>query len=94
MTTLTIYEDKNPDNVVVSTTDPNEIKSLLDNQPVSSKLDALSKVKPASAVAYAPQVQEVVKEVVKYVQPEPPARATIGVFRGIKLETYDVPRQK
>ncbi|BCG97036.1 Flp pilus assembly protein CpaB [Mesorhizobium sp. 131-2-1] len=61
---------------------------------VGSKLDDLSKVKPAPAVASAPQVEEVVKEVVKYVQPEPPARATIGVFRGIKLETYDVPRQK
>ncbi|MET3523722.1 Flp pilus assembly protein CpaB [Mesorhizobium abyssinicae] len=57
---------------------------------VGSKLDDLSKVKPAPAVASEPQVQEVVK----YVQPEPPARATIGVFRGIKLETYDVPRQK
>ncbi|RVC81528.1 Flp pilus assembly protein CpaB [Mesorhizobium sp. M4A.F.Ca.ET.022.05.2.1] len=61
---------------------------------VGSKLDDLSKVTPAPAVASAPQVQEVVKEVVKYVQPEPPARATVGVFRGIKLETYDVPRQK
>ena len=61
---------------------------------VGSKLDDLSKVKPAPAVASAPQVKEVVKEVVKYVQPEPPARATVGVFRGIKLETYDVPRQK
>ncbi|TPI54091.1 Flp pilus assembly protein CpaB [Mesorhizobium sp. B3-1-3] len=61
---------------------------------VGSKLDDLSKVKPAPAVASEPQVQEVVKEVVKYVQPEPPARATVGVFRGIKLETYDVPRQK
>ena len=35
MTTLTIYEDKNPDNVVVSTTDPNEIKSLLDKVGVA-----------------------------------------------------------
>ncbi|RRI03079.1 Flp pilus assembly protein CpaB [Mesorhizobium tamadayense] len=61
-------------------------------EQVGSKLDQLSKVKPA--VAPAPQVQEVVKEVVKYVQPEPPARATIGVFRGVKLETYDVPRQR
>ncbi|MFD2055883.1 Flp pilus assembly protein CpaB [Mesorhizobium calcicola] len=61
---------------------------------VGNKLDDLSKLKPAPAVASAPQVKEVVKEVVKYVQPEPPARATIGVFRGIKLETYDVPRQK
>ncbi|MER9139833.1 Flp pilus assembly protein CpaB [Mesorhizobium sp. M0830] len=61
---------------------------------VGSRLDDLSKVKPAPAVASAPEVKEIVKEVVKYVQPEPPARATIGVFRGIKLETYDVPRQK
>jgi pilus assembly protein CpaB len=63
-------------------------------EKVGSRLDELGKVKPAPAVASAPQVKEVVKEVVKYVQPEPPARATVGVFRGIKLETYDVPRQK
>lgn len=60
---------------------------------VGSQIDQLSKVKPAPAVASAPEVHEVVKEVVKYVQPEPPARATVGVFRGVKLETYDVPRQ-
>lgn len=63
-------------------------------EQVGSRLDQLSKVKSAPAVASAPQVKEVVKEVVKYVQPEAPARATVGVFRGIKLETYDVPRQK
>ncbi|RUW63698.1 Flp pilus assembly protein CpaB [Mesorhizobium sp. M7A.F.Ca.US.008.03.1.1] len=63
-------------------------------EQVGNRLDQLSKVKPAPAVASAPQVKEVVKEVVKYVQPEAPARATVGVFRGIKLETYDVPRQK
>ncbi|RUW94303.1 Flp pilus assembly protein CpaB [Mesorhizobium sp. M7A.F.Ca.US.010.02.1.1] len=63
-------------------------------EKVGSRLDELGKVKPAPAVAAEPQVKEVVKEVVKYVQPEPPARATVGVFRGIKLETYDVPRQK
>ncbi|TPI69309.1 Flp pilus assembly protein CpaB [Mesorhizobium sp. B2-8-9] len=61
---------------------------------VGSQIDQLSKVKPAPAVAPAPQVQEVVKQEVKYVQPEPPVRATVGVFRGVKLETYDVPRQK
>lgn len=61
---------------------------------VGSRLDLLSSAKPVPAVASAPQVQEVVKEVIKYVQPEPPARATIGVFRGVKLESYDVPRQK
>ncbi|MER9565650.1 Flp pilus assembly protein CpaB [Mesorhizobium sp. M0571] len=63
-------------------------------EKVGSRLDELGKVKPAPAVASAPEVQEVVKEVIKYVQPEPPARATVGVFRGVKLETYDVPRQK
>ncbi|RWK41384.1 Flp pilus assembly protein CpaB [Mesorhizobium sp.] len=61
---------------------------------VGSRLDLLSNAKPAPAVASAPQMQEVVKEVIKYVQPEPPARATIGVFRGVKLQSYDVPRQK
>ncbi|TIU90028.1 MAG: Flp pilus assembly protein CpaB [Mesorhizobium sp.] len=61
---------------------------------VGSQIDQLSKVKPAPAVASAPQMKELVKETVKYVQPEPPARATIGVFRGVKLETYDVPRQR
>ncbi|MFB9984187.1 Flp pilus assembly protein CpaB [Mesorhizobium kowhaii] len=60
---------------------------------VGSRLDDLSKVKPAPAVVSAPEAREVVKEVVKYVTPEPPARATVGVFRGVKLETYDVPRQ-
>lgn len=57
---------------------------------VDSRLDQLSKVKPAPIVVATP---EPVKEVVKYVQPAPPARATVGVFRGVKLETYDVPRQ-
>ncbi len=60
---------------------------------VGSRLDALGKVKPAPAVASAPEVREVVKEVVKFVQPEPPKNVTVGVFRGVKLETYDVPRQ-
>ncbi|TPJ72413.1 Flp pilus assembly protein CpaB [Mesorhizobium sp. B2-6-2] len=57
---------------------------------VGSQLDQLSKAKPAPAVATAPQP---VKEVVKYVQPEPPKLATVGVFRGVKLESYEVPRQ-
>jgi pilus assembly protein CpaB len=60
---------------------------------VGSRLDELGKVKPAPAVASAPEVREVVKEVVKYVQPEPPKNVTVGVFRGMKLDTYDVPRQ-
>ncbi|TIO05751.1 Flp pilus assembly protein CpaB [Mesorhizobium sp.] len=61
-------------------------------EKVGSRLDELGKVKPA--VAPAPEMREVVKEVVKYVQPEPPARATVSVYRGVKFETYDVPRQK
>ncbi|TRC72191.1 Flp pilus assembly protein CpaB [Mesorhizobium sp. WSM4307] len=58
-------------------------------EKVGSRLDELGKVKPAPAVASAPEV----KEVVKYVQPEPPKNVSVGVFRGVKLETYDVPRQ-
>lgn len=60
---------------------------------VGSRLDELGKVKPVPAVASTPEVREVVKEVVKYVQPEPPKNVTVGVFRGVKLDTYDVPRQ-
>ncbi|KAA3448770.1 Flp pilus assembly protein CpaB [Mesorhizobium sp. SARCC-RB16n] len=60
---------------------------------VGSRLDELGKVKPTPAVASAPEVREVVKEVVKYVQPEPTKTVTVGVFRGVKLDTYDVPRQ-
>ncbi|BCG82558.1 Flp pilus assembly protein CpaB [Mesorhizobium sp. 113-3-3] len=60
---------------------------------VGNRLDELGKAKPAPAVASAPEAREVVKEVVKYVQPEPPKNVTVGVFRGVKLETYDVPRQ-
>ncbi|MBZ9746304.1 Flp pilus assembly protein CpaB [Mesorhizobium sp. CO1-1-7] len=58
---------------------------------VGSRLDELGKAKPIPVAVPAPP--DVVKEVIKYVQPEPPARATVGVFRGVKLETYDVPRQ-
>ncbi|WP_202351436.1 Flp pilus assembly protein CpaB [Mesorhizobium sp. 113-1-2] len=64
---------------------------------VGNKLDELSKVKPPAPVvvsAPAPEVHEVTKEVVKYVQPEPPARATVSVYRGITLESYEVPRQQ
>ncbi|MER9326523.1 Flp pilus assembly protein CpaB [Mesorhizobium sp. M0488] len=60
---------------------------------VGSRLDELGKVKPAPVVVTAPAPQPVVKEVVKYVQPEPPKNVSVGVFRGVKLETYDVPRQ-
>jgi pilus assembly protein CpaB len=61
---------------------------------VGSQIDQLSKVKPAPVIVAAPAPQQVVKEVVKYVEPEQPTRATVGVFRGVKLETYDVPRQQ
>ncbi|TIV86205.1 MAG: Flp pilus assembly protein CpaB, partial [Mesorhizobium sp.] len=61
---------------------------------VGSQLDQMSKAKPAPVVVAAPQPQkEVVKEVVKYVEPEKPKQATVSVFRGIKLESYEVPRQ-
>jgi len=60
---------------------------------VGSQIDQISKTKPVTVVAAAPQVQQQVKEVIKYVQPEQPKQATVGVFRGVKLETYEVPRQ-
>lgn len=62
-------------------------------EKVGSRLDELGKVKPVPVVASTPEVREVVKEVIKYVQPEPPKNVTVGVFRGVKLDTYDVPRQ-
>ncbi len=61
---------------------------------VGTKLDQLSKVKPPAPIVVSAPAPEVTKEVVKYVQPEPPARATVGVYRGITLESYEVPRQK
>ncbi|RWE74999.1 Flp pilus assembly protein CpaB [Mesorhizobium sp.] len=55
---------------------------------VGSQIDQMSKAKPAPTAAPQP-----VKQVVQVVQPEPPKRTTVGVFRGIKLESYEVPRQ-
>lgn len=60
---------------------------------VGSQIAQMSKAKPGPVAVAAPQAQTQVKEVIKYVQPEPPKVATIGVFRGIKLESYEVPRQ-
>ncbi|TRC92596.1 Flp pilus assembly protein CpaB [Mesorhizobium sp. WSM4303] len=60
---------------------------------VGNQLDQLSKVKPVPAVVTAPASNEVVKEVIKYLEPAPPKNVTVGVFRGVKLESYDVPRQ-
>jgi len=51
--------------------------------------DKLSKLKQPAPDR---EVKEVVKEVVKYVQPEPPANASVGVFRGMERQVYDVPR--
>ncbi|CDX20150.1 Flp pilus assembly protein CpaB [Mesorhizobium plurifarium] len=58
---------------------------------VGSQIDQMSKTKPVTVVTAAPQQQ--VKEVIKYVQPEPPKLATVSVFRGVKAESYEVPRQ-
>jgi pilus assembly protein CpaB len=60
-------------------------------EKVDSRLDELSKAKQTPPPA-APQAQEVVKEVVRYLQPEPPSYATVGVIRGVERVTYDVPR--
>lgn len=57
-------------------------------EKVDSRLDELGRAKPAA------EAKELVKEVVRYIQPEPPAFATIGVFRGIERATYDVPRAR
>ena len=61
-------------------------------EKVDSRLDELGKVRPVAAPAA--EVKELVREVVRYVQPEPPSFATIGVFRGTERATYDVPRAK
>ncbi|MEJ6782058.1 Flp pilus assembly protein CpaB [Aminobacter sp. Piv2-1] len=53
---------------------------------VGSRLDEIGKAKPST------DAKELVKEVVKYVQPESPSYATVGVFRGTERVTYDVPR--
>jgi pilus assembly protein CpaB len=47
---------------------------------------------PVAQPTPEPVIREIVKEVVKYVQPEPPAHATVGVFRDMKRQEYDVPR--
>lgn len=41
-----------------------------------------------------PKAEPEIKEVVKYVEPEPPAMASIGVFRGIERQVYEVPRAR
>ena len=41
-----------------------------------------------------PEVKEVVKEVVKYIAPEPPSMASVGVSRGMERQVYEVPRSR
>lgn len=49
---------------------------------------------PVVVAVPAPEVREVevVKEVIKYLEPKRPVRATVGVFRGMDRQEYDVPR--
>jgi pilus assembly protein CpaB len=53
---------------------------------VEAKLDKLN----------APQAkpEPEVREVIKYVQPEPPAMASVGVTRGMARQVYEVPRTR
>jgi pilus assembly protein CpaB len=53
--------------------------------------DKLSKLSQPSS---APEIKEVVKEVVKYVEPEAPTMASVGVTRGMDRQVYDVPRSR
>jgi len=52
--------------------------------------DELKKVK--EPVVVTTQAPEIVKEVIKYVEPKKPVRAMVGVFRGMERTEYDVPR--
>jgi pilus assembly protein CpaB len=49
---------------------------------------------PSDVAAPGPEVREVVKEVVKFIKPEPPARAQVRVYRGTESQIYDVPRTR
>ncbi|WP_163266888.1 Flp pilus assembly protein CpaB [Chelativorans alearense] len=54
--------------------------------------DLASETPVEAAAAPAPSVREVVKEVVKYVKPKPPAWTQVRVYRGRETTVYDVPR--
>jgi pilus assembly protein CpaB len=54
---------------------------------VEAKLDKLN-------APQAPKPEPDVREVIKYVQPEPPAMASVGVTRGMARQVYEVPRTK
>jgi pilus assembly protein CpaB len=53
---------------------------------VEQKLDKLNTPQP--------KPEPEVREVVKYVQPEPPSMASVGVTRGMERTVYDVPRTR
>jgi pilus assembly protein CpaB len=55
--------------------------------------DELKKVKQPVILPKAdPEVREVVKEVVRYIEPAKPVRASVNVYRGMDQQAYDVPR--
>jgi pilus assembly protein CpaB len=53
---------------------------------MEQKLDKLN--------APQPKPEPQVREVIKYVQPEPPSTASVGVTRGMQRTVYDVPRAR
>ncbi|WP_394885850.1 Flp pilus assembly protein CpaB (plasmid) [Mesorhizobium sp. AaZ16] len=71
----------------------NGVRQAVENvgDRLGSVEDQLKKVKEPVVVAPAPQQVEVVKEVVKFIEPKKPVRATVGVYRGMEREEYDVP---
>ncbi|WP_202329461.1 Flp pilus assembly protein CpaB [Mesorhizobium sp. L-8-3] len=75
----------------------NGIRQVVENlgeridERVGNVEDQLNKLKQP---APEPEAHEVVKEVVRYIQPEPPVRASVGVYRGMDRQVYDVPRAR
>ena len=69
----------------------NGVRKAVENvgERIGSIEDELKKVK--APVVIEPQEVEVVKEVVKFIEPKKPVRATVGVYRGLEREEYDVP---
>jgi pilus assembly protein CpaB len=63
-----------------------------DLQSLGAEFDG--KLKALQQPKAEPEIKEVVKEVVKYVEPERPAMASVGVFRGMERQVYDVPRSR
>ncbi|BCH33029.1 Flp pilus assembly protein CpaB [Mesorhizobium sp. L-8-10] len=75
----------------------NGIRQVVENlgeridERVGNVEDQLNKLKQP---APEPEAHEVVREVVRYIQPEPPVRASVGVYRGMDRQVYDVPRAR